>query len=345
VGTTFNTSSQLSSDGTNVWVTNSSNGTVSQINCSSATVTNTITTFIDNNPNPSSINSDGVNVWILNNYANFAQTGYVTKINCTNTSIITELAFDIEYTILNGNYGLSSDGTNVWIASAVDYVIKINCTTNDITRLYFDTVTNNVSTYSNGTYVWVAGATNSTFYQIQIDPPLNIICFKENTKILTNHGYKPVEELRKGYLVKTLRHGFVPIIGIGKKDIYHDNSPLRTKNKLYKCDVNKYPELIEDLVITGCHCILVDNFISDEQKNETLKLNGDIYLTDFKYRLPACIDKNTSIFEKSGNYTVYHITLDNKDKYMNYGIYANGLLVESCSEWSLKEYSSLSIID
>lgn len=37
------------------------------------------------------------------------------------------------------------------------------------------------------------------------------------------------------------------------------------------------------------------------------------------------------------NTTVYHIVLDHGDNNMNYGIYANGKLVESCSKHSIDE--------
>jgi hypothetical protein len=41
---------------------------------------------------------------------------------------------------------------------------------------------------------------------------------------------------------------------------------------------------------------------------------------------------------------IYHIALENDDPYMNYGIYANGLLVESCSKRYLKELSKMRIL-
>ena len=37
------------------------------------------------------------------------------------------------------------------------------------------------------------------------DPSLQIICFKEDSKILTDKGYIPIQDLRKGDLVKTLK--------------------------------------------------------------------------------------------------------------------------------------------
>jgi hypothetical protein len=43
--------------------------------------------------------------------------------------------------------------------------------------------------------------------------------------------------------------------------------------------------------------------------------------------------------------TIWHIALENDDYYMNYGIYANGLLVESCSKRYLKELSKMEIVN
>ena len=67
-------------------------------------------------------------------------------------------------------------------------------------------------------------------------------------------------------------------------------------------------------------------------------------MTDKKYRLPACADDRASIYEVEGDVTIYHIALENADYYMNYGIYANGLLVETCSKRYLKELSRMELI-
>lgn len=177
-------------------------------------------------------------------------------------------------------------------------------------------------------------------------PPI-IICFKENTKILTNNGYRPIQDLKKGDLVKTLRDGFKPITMIGKRSIFHEATKERIKNQLYQCSQNEYPEIFESLVITGCHSILVENskeVVNEEQIKKVIEINGNIYLTDDKLRLPACVDEKTSVYEIPGNYTIYHLSLEHNDYLMNYGIYANGLLVETCSERNLKELSTMELI-
>lgn len=79
--------------------------------------------------------------------------------------------------------------------------------------------------------------------------------------------------------------------------------------------------------------------------HETVKVLGNLYSTDNKYRLPACVDKRSTIYEIAGTYTIYHIALENNNYYSNYGIYANGLLVETCSKRYLKELSEMTLIE
>ena len=41
--------------------------------------------------------------------------------------------------------------------------------------------------------------------------PFDVPCFKEGSKILTDKGYIPIENLRKFVMIQTFKHGFVPI--------------------------------------------------------------------------------------------------------------------------------------
>ena len=175
-------------------------------------------------------------------------------------------------------------------------------------------------------------------------PTSGVVCFKEGSKILTNKGYIPIQELRKGDLVQTYMNDYKAIYMIGKRDMIHVGSDERIKDQLYVCTTANYPELLEDLVITGCHSILVSNF-KEEEEQRTRDINGDIYVTDKKYRLPACVDMRATVYEKKGVHTIYHIALENDDYYMNYGVYANGLLVETCSKRYLKELSNMTLIE
>jgi hypothetical protein len=64
-----------------------------------------------------------------------------------------------------------------------------------------------------------------------------------------------------------------------------------------------------------------------------------IYVTDDKYRLLTCLDSRSELIEDEKEYTIYHFVLENDDYYMNYGVYANGLLVETSSLRYMKELS------
>lgn len=206
------------------------------------------------------------------------------------------------------------------------------------------TFTNVVLTDYNYSTLLILNTTNGSIIDILYINTL-FPCFKEGTKILTDKGYIPIEQLRKGDLVKTHIHGYQPIHMIGKRVIYNHARPEREKHQLYKCTHENYPEVFEDLVITGCHCILVSDFTGPEQRAKTLEVNGDIFITDDKYRLPACVDERTVIFEKAGPVPIYHVALENDNYSYNYGVYANGLLVETCSKRYLKEWSRMDIIE
>ena len=66
-------------------------------------------------------------------------------------------------------------------------------------------------------------------------------------------------------------------------------------------------------------------------------------MTDGKYRLPACVDARTKVFPYTGLVTLYHLALENDNYYMNYDIYAQGLLVETCSRRYIKELSGMDL--
>ena len=177
----------------------------------------------------------------------------------------------------------------------------------------------------------------------------SLICFLEGSKILTDKGYIAIQDLRKGDLVKTLKNDYKAIELISYRQIFHSASTERIKDQLYRYSTDQYPELFEDLIITGGHSILVDCLTSIEQE-QTEKIFGKNYILDDKYKLLSYLNMKASVYEKEGTYTIYHLALENEDENANYGIWANvlneanGLLVETCSKGYLKKQSNMILI-
>jgi hypothetical protein len=113
--------------------------------------------------------------------------------------------------------------------------------------------------------------------------------------------------------------------------MYHDATQLRNKKQLFHLSFPNYQPLLKDLYLTGAHSVLVGK-LTDTQHNALMEEYKDIYVTDEFYRLPVYLDEHASVHLISGTYTIYHLVLENTNIRMNYGIYANGLLVESLSK-------------
>lgn len=197
--------------------------------------------------------------------------------------------------------------------------------------------------YQNGDTLIPTSEFGNAFYYLYPNAP----CFLEGSTILCKvngvEQYVPVEQLEKGTLVKTSLNGYKPVVLIGKGTIQNPGHNERTENRLYKCSPSKYPELKDDLYITGCHSIL-EFPISDKQKEETIKRLGELFVTEKKYRLMACVDERAEPWNSENTYTIWHFALEHDNDRFNYGVYANGgLLVETCSIYFLKNKSNMSV--
>ena len=169
-------------------------------------------------------------------------------------------------------------------------------------------------------------------------------CFLEGSKVLCLVGeeekYVEIQNLEKGTLVKTLLNGYKPVEHIGKDQVYNTADKSRVKNRLYKLTTEKYPELTEDLIITGCHSILIDEDLTKEQYEKTMELMGKVCVTEDRYRLMACIDERAEPYEVEGLHTIWHFSLQHHFEDMNYGVYANGtLMVETASKNGMTKYN------
>jgi len=211
--------------------------------------------------------------------------------------------------------------------------------------------------------ITITGLSNRTHYSLVLkavngvgsgtaSSPLALyyMCFLEGTKILCynkesqQEEERSIETLRKGDLVKTALNGYKPIDTIGTSKIYNPSNSMRSLNRLYRCPKENYPTLKEDLVITGCHSILVKN-ITEEERNTLIDIQEKIYVTEKHYRLIAAADNKAVPYEQEGVFNIWHFALEHSQYTFNYGVYANGLLVESSSMRMMREMSGMTLME
>ena len=164
---------------------------------------------------------------------------------------------------------------------------------------------------------------------------LSVSCFKEGTEILCRVGnkdvYIPVEDLKTGYMVKTYKRGYRSLVSIGSTDTrYVVNDELHDMYKLSMCDSS---DLTDDLYLTGGHSILVDELTEEEErKMREIDWPEKFYKIEDKFKLLASYSSKMKKTGKKG--VVFNFVLDQdevEDGFYNYGIYANGMIVETCN--------------
>ena len=99
----------------------------------------------------------------------------------------------------------------------------------------------------------------------------------------------------------------------------------------------------EDLCITGRHCVL-HRTISGRLREQLIEHMGDVYSTEELYRVQAWMDDRAEPYKDASPVTVWHIALENENIYHNYGVWANGLLVETCSIIYLTQISDMELV-
>ena len=265
----------------------------------------------------------------------FTVSGLISNLNINTTYQISFINPSVGNIITPGSYTFFTGAGTTFNLSVISGFSASNTAVNNVYPITLNLGIN----VGGGVFNPVPSATATA--NITVRNPLP--CFKEGTKILTDQGYKAIEDLRKGDLVKTLKHGFLPVEILGKSQMVHKASKERIKDQLYECGKENYPDVFEPLIITGCHSILLD-WLCQEQFDKIMEDFGRIYETDGKPRLNAYIDNKSVVYETPGTYTIYHLALENEDYYGNYGIYANGLLVESCSKRYLLEHSNMKLL-
>jgi len=175
--------------------------------------------------------------------------------------------------------------------------------------------------------------------------PSAIICFKKGTQILcwidNKDTYVSIQNIEEGTLVKTYKrgniYGYKPVKYILKGIL--ECSMKHSLNNLYKLSKKKDFRLIDDLYITGNHCLLKDKLTKKENNNmnslfaytKEMNIQYEKKIED-KYKLIAYYDDRMEECCQEGTEIIYHIVLEYSKKGKNAAIFANGILVESTDE-------------
>ena len=170
----------------------------------------------------------------------------------------------------------------------------------------------------------------------------NTYCFNKGTKILCrnnekNDEYIAIELLQIGDFVKTYEHGYLKIAKVISGTLI--NNPKKWNMCMYKMEKTPTNGLIEDLIVTGGHSLLVDKITDAEQKKyDEMGISEFSKLTiDNKHLLLACCSEKFSPMQDNELYTYYHLLLENNnDKEKRFGIWANGILTETPNEKTIK---------
>ena len=207
---------------------------------------------------------------------------------------------------------------------------------------------NGVTWNNTTTSVFPSGQVWSISYALPPPPP-PYPCFLEGSKILRydyetdRESYVPIETLRRGDLIKTSLSGYKAIAYIGHTELKNPASDTDAKNRLYKFSKKTCPGVFQELCITGEHCTLRLD-ITEEHLMKIKDHMGDIYVTEKRFRCPACLDERATPYKDDSPVTIWHFALEHENAYYNYGVWANGLLVESCSIEHLVQRSNMELI-
>ena len=319
-----------------IYVSNSGDGSIRRIPLNSDGSAGTVTTLVSGLSSPQSLIINGTYMYVANSGENT-----IRRINLT-TGILDDIT-TWGISGLSSPQGLVIDGTYMYVSNSGNSTIRrINLNAgilDDIITWGISGLSSPQGLVINGTYMYTANATNNTISKLYIAPDGS--CYNEGTKILClnqhlEEEYIPIENLRKGDFVKTYEHGFKKINLIGKNCFVND--PTSFDNCMYKMVKTVDNGLIEDLLITGWHAVLVDELGEYKQAND-VKFSKETPKIDDKYLLLACVSNDFTKVETIEEFTYYHFVLESDDIEAQFGVWANGVLSESTSESNFLEHS------
>jgi hypothetical protein len=275
-----------------LYCANGGNNTISQITLTEPQIINN-DWLINGISSPAGLVINGGFLYCVNNDLNT-----ISKINLTNSQVVANL-LTIDSPIVDSNWALTGP---------------------EPLGLLIDSE-----------YIYESNFENNTIWKISLSTP----CFNEGTKILCLNSekeeeYIPIEDLKKGDLVKSYLHGYRKIDSIGKNSMI--NNPEHFNLSMYKMEKTLENGLTDDLIVTGGHSILVDD-LGDYYAENEVKFKGKIPKIDDKIFLLCSLSKDFIQLTDTNKYTYYHLVLENNgNNDERFGIWANGILTETISK-------------
>ena len=170
-------------------------------------------------------------------------------------------------------------------------------------------------------------------YVFSLGEPLPC-CFSEGTRILgltaqLKEEYRLVQDLIIGDFIKSYLHGYRKVSKILKGFFINNPTEQGGANCMYIMLRTEDNGLIEDLTLTRNHGVLVEKLTEDEEKK--VDKNNLPVIDGLLSIITADSDKFEKV-EDTNVYNYYHFSLDGDgDNDRRFGVYANGLLVETPS--------------
>ena len=156
---------------------------------------------------------------------------------------------------------------------------------------------------------------------------ITVLCFLEGTEILclidNEEKYIKIEDISDDTMIKTYKHGY-------KKLLYKSHQKVRNNIVCMKKDSLDTNIPFNDLKVTTGHSMLVDN-LTDDEITEIEKWNP-VKKIDDKFLILSRVSKYFEEYDTKELNNVYHLILEADDLDTQYGIYANGVLMESMSK-------------
>lgn len=189
---------------------------------------------------------------------------------------------------------------------------------------------------------YLAGVASSELYSLGasasdlIAAGYETYCLNRGTRILCvnekgEEYEKVVEELKVGDLVKSYKHGNRKIQNICEGELINDISKIRWS--MYKMKES-------GLIVTGGHSIMVDK-LSEEEYERTIS-EWEIQEIDENVLLMAGYSSKFEQIQGNEKFIHYNFNLENNgNENKRYGVYANGVLVETPSEKTIKGFKNV----